>query len=250
MCCIVCKWSHGTQAQDLLGDSSGDEGSKLQVPHPVLPTPRAVQSSAQDKRSLQWSNTPPTGRRPPTAGPGLSLKQQASSPRWGARHSIGPALVSPGLQTRTAGGAAAPLQRRLGQSRSSAPGLSISSRRAVSQDDCQTDHIGRGGGLHQAQSGSPSQWHPRPEVDKSLIELSDLGSDRITAAGQALIGSPTAELSSAQHADSLLPWHAEQDQAQGAEQPQSTEGQDGYGDWRDAAAPPQDSDNLEQRLLP
>ena len=226
------------QAQDLSGDSSSDEGSKLQVPHQAVPTPRAIQSNAKGK--LQLTDTLPMGRRAPTAGPGLSLKQQASSPRWGARHNVGPALVSPGLLPRTSMGHAAPSQRRFAQSRSS-----VSSRRALSEDDSETEYIGMDGGLHRARSVNPPVGQQRAETDESLIELSDLGSGGVPTAGQAFLSSPTPKLSSA---ESLPPWQPKLAQQQVPEgQEQSAEE---YGSWGDAAAPSEDSENPKQRLLP
>ena len=229
---------HGIQAQDLSGDSSSEEGSRLQVPHQVVPTPRAIQSNAKGK--LQWIDTLPTGRRAPTAGPGLSLKQQASSPRWGAKHSLGPALVSPGLPPRTSKGHAAPSQRRFAQSRSS-----VSSRRALSEDDSETEHIGTDGDLHRAQSVNPPAGQQRAERDESLIELSDLGSGGIATAGQAFLGSPTPKLSSA---ESLPPWQPKPAQLQVLEE--QDQPAEEYGSWGDAAAPSEDSENPKQRLLP
>lgn len=219
------------------GDSSSDEGSKLQVPQQAVPAPRAVQLDAKGK--LQWTDTLPTARRPPSAGPGLSLKQQASSPRWGARHSIGPALVSPGLQARTSVGYAAPLQRRFAPSRSS-----FTSRRALSEDDSDTEHVGRAGGLHRAQSVTPPKGQQSNHIDSPLIELSELGSGGMTTEGQQFVGGSTPKLSSA---ESLPLW-----QAKPAQQ-QSTEGKhqlsEEYGGSRDAATS-EDSNNPQQRLLP
>ena len=184
VCCNVYNWSYGVQAQDMSGDSSSEEGSKLQVPQQAVPAPRAVQADAKGK--LQWTDTLPTARRPPSAGPGLSLKQQASSPRWGARHSIGPALVSPGLQARaTSVGYSAPLQRRFAPSRSS-----VSSRRALSEDESDTEHEGRAGGLHRAQSVSSPTKQQSNDINRSLIELSELGSGGITTAGSLLWVAP------------------------------------------------------------
>ena len=235
--CTVCDQSHGIQAQDLSGDSSSDEGPRLQVPHQALPAPRAVQSNAKGK--LQWIDTLPTARRPPSAGPGLSLKQQASSPRWGARHSIGPALVSPALQARTSVGYAVPLQRRFVPSRSS-----FSSRRALSEDESDTEHVGRGEGLHRAQSVSAPKRQQSHDMSKSLIELSELGSGGIATAGQAFLGSPFPQLSSA---ESLPPWQLD------PAQQQPTQGQSQFGgelgNLSNAAAS-EDSDNPKQRLLP
>ena len=219
------------------GDSSSDEGSKLQVPHQALPNPRTVQSNAKGK--LQWTDTLPTARRPPTAGPGLSLKQQASSPRWGARHSIGPALVTPGLQARTSVGYGVPLQRRAVASRSS-----VSSRRALSEDESETVHVDRGSGLQRAQSVSPPKGQQSNDMNRSLIELSELGSGGITTAGQPFLGSPTPKPSCAQ---SLPSWQVD------PAQQQPTEGQDQlseeYGSLENAAVS-EDGDNPKQRLLP
>ncbi|KAL3154475.1 hypothetical protein ABBQ32_013941 [Trebouxia sp. C0010 RCD-2024] len=238
------------EAQNLSGDSSSDDGSKLQVPHPPMPSPKALQPAPKGVGKLQWTDTFPAVRRPPKAGPGLSLKQQASSPRWGARHGIGVSLAGPGLQPRSVGGPAS-LPRKASQSRSSAPGMST--RRALSEEDSDSEHVGRGRGLHRAQSVSSSKRQPRDGVDnKSLVELSDLGSDPTSSAGQAFLGSLDNPLLSS--AESLAPWQAaqgQQGQAEDVGQQQATAGgQSSYGGWEDAPAPPEDSENLRQRLLP
>ena len=221
------------------GESSSDEDSKLQVPCPALATAKAVQSSTKGK--LQWTDTVPTARRPPSAGPGLSLKQQASSPRWGARRGIGPALISPGSQPRMSSSAAVPLQRRPVQNRPSALGLPICSRRALSEDDSETDQVGTGG-LHRAQSVNAPKRQLR-ELDKPFIELSDFGSDLVPNVG--FLGNPAPQLSSA---ESLPIRQTVQTQLAG----QLPEGQGDYGRWAaaDAGAQVAEDDSPKQKLLP
>ena len=84
--------------------------------------------------------------------------------------------------------------------------------------------------------------------NKSLIELSDLGSDPTSSVGQAVLGDVNPLLSSA---ESLSPWQAGLGQADDVAQPQATQGESEYDVWRDATAPPEeDSENPRQRLLP
>lgn len=218
------------------------------MPHPPLPAPKAAQPNPKGVGKLQWTDTFPAVRRPPTAGPGLSLKQQASSPRWGARHGIGVSLVGPGLQPKSAGGPAS-LPRKASKSRSSAPGLAT--RRALSEEESDSEDVGKGHGLQRAQSVSSSKRQPRDGVNnQSLIELSHLGSDPTSSVGQAVLGGPNPLLSSA---ESLSPWQAVQGQqgrVEDAALQQATEGQSEYCGWEDATAPPEDSENLRQKLLP
>lgn len=128
----------------------------------------------------------------------------------------------------------------------------MSTRRALSEEESDSEHLGKGHGLQRAQSVSSSKRQPRDDVDnKSLIELSDMGSDPSSSVGQAFLGSLNPLLSPA---ESLAPWQAakgQQGQAEDVGQQQATEGgQSEYGGWKDATAPPEDSENLRQRLLP
>ena len=136
-------------------------------------------------------------------------------------------------------GYAAPLQRRSVPARSS-----VSSRRAQSEDECDTEHIARGDGLYRAQSVSPPKRQQSYDMNKSLIELSELGPGGIATAGQAFLDSPAPQLSSA---ESLPPWLVDPTQQQ------PTEGKDqfgqGSGSLRDAASS-EDGDSSKQRLLP
>ena len=228
-----------TQAQDLSGDSSSEEGSRYQVPGAGVSTSQAAQASIKGK--LQWTDTVSPARRPPSAGPGLSLKQQASSPRWGARRGIGPALVSPGLQPRTSIISAVPLQRRSGQPRTSALGLPIRSRRAVSDDDSETEHAGTGGALYRAQSVSVPK-HQLRGGGQPLIELSDLGTDHVSTAEQGFLTSPHPRLTSA---ESLPTWQAPHTQSAA---PQKLLEQPDMG--IDAEMSHEQDEDLKQKLLP
>ena len=143
---------------------------------------------------------------------------------------------------------AVPLQRRPVQGRSSALGLPIRSRRAVSEDDSETEPVDTG--LCRAQSVNAPRRQPR-ELDKPFIELSDLSSDHITGAGQAFLGSPTPQLSSA---ESLSTRQSVQMQLQLAGQQRLPEKQNDYGGWAATDAGAQvdrdEDDSPNQRLLP
>lgn len=155
--------------------------------------------------------------------------------------------MGPGLQPKPMGGTA--FQRRSSQSRSSAPRMT--SRRALSEDDSDTEHVGKGGGLHRAVSMNPPKREPRDGEDQFLIELSDLGSNSTTTVtvGQAVLGRPSPLLSSA---ESLSPWQTpegQQGQDEDVGQQQPAEGQNEYDGWKHATAPSEDSD-VRERLLP
>ena len=213
-------WHVFFQAQDLSSESDGDieEGP---MPGPALPSARDGQAGSNSRLSWSAAGTNSMNWRPPKAGPGLSLKQQASSPRWSARRGIGSALVSPGLASRQGNDLSA-LPRRSIQARpSSQLGLPVRSRRAVSEDEPEAKQASaETWRLSRAQSVAVTEPQ-RQEWEKPFIELSDLAMPAWAAAPQE-----------AQH-------------VLGEGQPE-----DDYGDWADASRQQEQQDeDPKQRLL-
>ena len=197
---------------------------------------------------LSWTAAGATSssRRPPKAGPGLSLKQQASSPRWGARRGIGSSLISPASAFRQGNGAVSALPRRSVQARpSSQLGLPVRHRRALSEDEPESHYASdEPGRLNRAQSVMPPK-HQTSDLDAPFIELTDLELIDSKAGDRPLDGYPSHRL-----AESLPPWTAAvQEARQTYVQEQPEEVQDEYGAWSDAGQQEQTEDP-KQRLLP
>ncbi len=231
------------QRQDLSGESDDEAGDSPlhQVPASGFPAARPDQTGHNSR--LSWTDTTSSSRRPPKAGPGLSLKQQASSPRWSVRRGVGTALISPGSALRQGTGTVSGQSRR-----SSQLGLPIRSRRALSQDE--PDHAAAADTrpLHRAQSVMVPKLQ-QADLDKPFIELSELESFYERDGDRHLHENSPDRVASN---ESLPSWRGEPQnvhQAQVEEQPGETHDTSyDYGDWADAMQQEQTEDP-KQRLL-
>ncbi len=231
------------QRQDLSGESDDEGGDSplLQVPASGFPAARPDQTGHNNR--LSWTDTTPSSRRPPKAGPGLSLKQQASSPRWSARRGVGTALISPASALRQGTGTVSGQSRR-----SSQLGLPVRSRRALSQDE--PDHAAADTWpLHRAQSVMVPKSQ-RPDLDKPFIELSELESFCEQDGDRQLHQSAAPDRNAS--IESLPSWRDEAQevhQAHVQEQPgEALDASYEYGDWADGMQQEQTEDP-KQRLL-
>lgn len=238
MACVIGRLC--MQAQDLSDESEDDvsESPRLQAPMSAYPLARP------DNR-LSWTDSTSSIRRPPKAGPGLSLKQQASSPRWGARRGVGSSLMSPGSAFKQASGATSAQPRRSMLARPSPQvGLTVRSRRALSQDG--SEHVAPDTWpLHRAQSVMVAKSQQQ-DLDKPFIELSDLESV------QHRVDRDSNPFHRNLSAESLPPLLVESQQEHPAHMvARSEDDQDAsndYGDWADAQQQDQ-SDDPKRRLL-
>ena len=230
------------QRQDLSDESDDEAGDSplLQVPASGLPAARPDQTGHNSR--LSWTDTTPSSRRPPKAGPGLSLKQQASSPRWSVRRGVGTALISPASALRQGTGTVSGQSRR-----SSQLGLPVRSRRALSQDE--PDHAAADTWpLHRAQSVMVPKSQ-QPDLDKPFIELSELESLGEKAGDRQLHESAPDRVASLESLPSWRDEAQEVHQAHVQEQPgEALDASYDYGDWADAMQQEQTEDP-KQRLL-
>ena len=231
------------QRQDLSDGSNDEAGDSplLQVPPSGFPADRPDQSGHNSR--LSWTDITPSSRRPPKAGPGLSLKQQASSPRWSVRRGVGTALISPALALRQGAGTVSGQTRR-----SSQLGLPVRSRRALSQDE--PDHgAADTWPLHRAQSVMVPNLQ-QPDLDKPFIELSELESLGEKDGDRQLHERAAPDRNAS--IESLPSWRDEAqevDKAHEQEQPgEALDASYDYGDWADAMQQEQTED-CKQRLL-
>ena len=212
----------------------------LQVPPPHSTAGHAASSGRQ------WPPLAPTpgARRSNKAGPGLSLKQQASSPRWGARSHIGPSLTSPGAAPAPfrMGNAALPLPRR--QARFSQLGLPVRSRRALSEDQAEAEVTpGEVWRLSRAQSvtGNEAEIHV-PFIEMRNMEAAGHQDEALSPSGRA------TALPRIPSGESLPPWTAPTSETHAASQ-EAQSRDDEYGDWADSNTQEQ-SEDPKQKLLP